>query len=93
MPKKLLKCMEFPRCFRKVSWVPQGDFKGVSRVFHRLKPFKQVSRGVSRIFHRSFKKIFKVFNRAYVWGFQGCSVFKNILLISYEFSASIISVH
>ena len=26
---------EFARCFRKVSWLPKGDFKDVSRVFPR----------------------------------------------------------
>ena len=35
VPKEFQSCFkQFARCFRKVSWVPQGDFKGVSRVFH-----------------------------------------------------------
>ena len=39
------------RCFRKISRVSQGDFKGVSRVFHRcFKPFKPVSRGIQEGF-------------------------------------------
>ena len=32
---KCQKCFtEVARCFKKVSWLLQGNFKGVSRVFH-----------------------------------------------------------
>ena len=69
---KFWRCFkEFSRCFRKVSWVPQGDFKGVSRVFHRwLKPFQPVSRGdsegVSRVFYQSFKDLSKKCQRSFI---------------------------
>ena len=69
---KFWRCFKkFPRCFRKVSWVPQKDFKGVSRSFHRW--FNGSFKRASRIFHRSFKKIFKVFNISLKL-FWGCSV-------------------
>ena len=59
----------FTRRFRKVSWLPQGDFKSVLRVFHGwFKPFKQVLRGVSRIFHRGFKEVSRIFSKCFCEG-------------------------
>ena len=54
------------RCFKKVSWVLQGNLECVSRVFHTgfkkvskvtLSRFKGSFKRVSRIFHRSFEEV------------------------------------
>ena len=63
MSKKLLKCMEifkeFPGCYRKVSWGPQGDFKGVSSDSSLFKgSFKGSFKSVSKMFHQICKEPF-----------------------------------
>ena len=62
-------CLKFPGCFKEVSRMFQGSFKGVFR------KFQECFHEVSRLFHGSFKSVSRKFQERFkeVSGkFQGC---------------------